>query len=87
MSVLAPDAGTTGVTALVVSEQGQVPRRGDQEFPQHSTEPGWVEHEPEEIWQAVLAATRTTLGGATSQDGRTSCGSTSWDDASASAVC
>ncbi len=61
MSVLALDVGTTGVTALVVSEQGQVLRRGQQEFLQHSTELGWVEHEPEEIWQAVLAATRTTL--------------------------
>lgn len=32
MSVLAPDIGTTGVTALVVSEQGQVLRRRDEQF-------------------------------------------------------
>ena len=63
MSVLALDVGTTGVTALVVSEQGAVLRRGYQEFPQHFPQPGWVEHEPEEIWQAVLAATRGALGG------------------------
>ena len=56
MSVLAIDGGTTGVTALVVSEDGRVLRRGYQEFPQHFPRPGWVEHEPEEIWQAVLAA-------------------------------
>jgi len=63
MSVLALDVGTTGVTALVVSEEGAVLRRGYQEFPQHFPQPGWVEHEPEEIWQAVLAATRGALGG------------------------
>ena len=58
MSVLALDVGTTGVTALVVSEDGAVLRRGYQEFPQHFPQAGWVEHEPEEIWQAVLAAAR-----------------------------
>ncbi len=62
MSVLAIDAGTTGDTALVVGEDGRVRSRGYQEFPQHFPQPGWVEHEPEEIWQAVLAATRTALG-------------------------
>jgi glycerol kinase len=66
MSVLALDVGTTGVTALVVSEEGKVLRRGYQEFPQHFPRPGWVEHEPEEIWQAVLAAARAALAGAPS---------------------
>ena len=64
MSVLALDVGTTGVTALVVSEDGSVLRRGYQEFPQHFPQPGWVEHEPEEIWQATLAAARTAIAGA-----------------------
>ena len=59
MSVLALDVGTTGVTALVVGEDGSVLARGYQEFPQHFPRPGWVEHEPEELWQAVLAATRS----------------------------
>ncbi len=61
MSVLAIDAGTTGVTALVVAEDGRVEARGYQEFPQHFPRPGWVEHEPEEIWVAVLAACRAAL--------------------------
>ena len=60
MSVLALDVGTTGVTALVVSEQGQVLRRGYQQSRSTPPNPA-VSHEPEEIWQAVLAATRTTL--------------------------
>ena len=62
MSVLALDVGTTGVTALIVGEDGSVLSRGYQEFPQHFPRPGWVEHEPEEIWQAVLAATRACGG-------------------------
>src|SRR6185437_2035620 len=56
MSVLAIDAGTTGVTALVVTEAGRVAARGYQEFPQHFPQLGWVEHLPEDIWQATLAA-------------------------------
>ncbi|MBG0829393.1 glycerol kinase GlpK [Planomonospora sp. ID67723] len=61
MSVLAIDAGTTGVTALVVTEDGRVDARGYREFSQHFPEPGWVEHVPEEIWQATLAACRAAL--------------------------
>ena len=61
MSVLAIDAGTTGVTALVVGADGSIAARGYQEFAQHFPRPGWVEHAPEEIWQATLEATRSAL--------------------------
>ncbi|WP_283133762.1 glycerol kinase GlpK [Rhizohabitans arisaemae] len=61
MSVLAIDAGTTGVTALVVTEHGRIDSRGYQEFTQHFPRPGWVEHGPEEIWQATLSACCTAL--------------------------
>jgi glycerol kinase len=61
VTVLAIDAGTTGVTALVVTPEGEIAARGYQEFPQHFPRPGWVEHEPEEIWQATLAACRHAL--------------------------
>ena len=61
MSVLAIDAGTTGVTAVVVSPQGDIVAKGYQEFAQHFPRPGWVEHAPEEIWQATLEATRAAL--------------------------
>ncbi len=63
VSVLAIDAGTTGVTALVVTPEGRIAARGYQEFAQHFPEPGWVEHSPEEIWQATLEATRVALQG------------------------
>jgi glycerol kinase len=61
VSVLAIDAGTTGVTSVVVTSQGRIAARGYQEFAQHFPRPGWVEHSPEEIWQATLEATRAAL--------------------------
>jgi len=61
MTVLAIDAGTTGVTAVVVSPTGDIVAKGYQEFSQHFPKPGWVEHSPEEIWQATLEATRDVL--------------------------
>jgi glycerol kinase len=61
VSVLAIDAGTTGVTAVVVDDAGRIVATGYQEFKQHFPQPGWVEHAPEEIWQATLEATRAVL--------------------------
>ncbi len=61
MSVLAIDAGTTGVTAVVVTPEGAIAAKGYQEFAQHFPRPGWVEHSPEEIWQATIEATRSAL--------------------------
>ncbi len=66
MSVLAIDAGTTGVTALVVTADGTVAGRGYQEFRQYFPEPGWVEHLPEDIWQAALSACGQALEAARS---------------------
>ncbi|CAN5130949.1 glycerol kinase GlpK [soil metagenome] len=61
MSILAIDAGTTGVTAVVVSDTGDIVARGYEEFRQHFPRPGWVEHAPEEIWQATLEAARDAV--------------------------
>jgi glycerol kinase len=63
MPVLAIDAGTTGVTALVVGEDGSVLSRGYREFAQLFPRPGWVEHEPDDIWTATVAACRQALAG------------------------
>jgi glycerol kinase len=51
--VLAIDAGTTGVRAVAVDAEGT--RRGlaYRELPQHFPRPGWVEHDPDDIWRAV----------------------------------
>jgi len=50
-AVLAIDQGTTGSTALVFSPEGEILGRAYSEFTQHYPQPGWVEHDPEEIWQ------------------------------------
>ena len=62
--VLAVDAGTTGVTVLLVTEEADVLARGYSEFAQHFPHPGWVEHAPEEIWAATLTATQAALDAA-----------------------
>ena len=62
--VLAVDAGTSGVTVLLVTDEADVLARGHAEFAQHFPRPGWVEHAPEEIWQATLTATRVALDAA-----------------------
>jgi glycerol kinase len=61
MSVLAIDAGTTGVTALIVTQDGRIAGRGYAEFSQYFPQPGWVEQLPEEIWQATLTACAQAL--------------------------
>ena len=61
MAILAIDAGTTGVTALIVDESCTILSRGYCEFPQHFPKPGWVEHSPDEIWAATLTAVRDAL--------------------------
>lgn len=52
--VLAIDQGTTGSTALVLSRDGEVLGRAYAELTQHYPQPGWVEHDPEEIWETSL---------------------------------
>ena len=62
--ILALDQGTTGSTALVLDEDGHVRGRGYHELPQHFPIPGWVEHDPEEIWATTLASARSALAAA-----------------------
>ena len=59
--ILAIDQGTTGTTALVVDRDGVARGRANVEFPQHFPKPGWVEHEPDEIWGSVLTAIEYAL--------------------------
>jgi len=53
--VIAIDAGTTGVRAFAVDESGRPTGYTYREFTQHFPQPGWVEHDAAEIWQAVQA--------------------------------
>ena len=52
--VLTIDQGTTGSTALVMDSRGRVTARAYREFTQYFPKPGWVEHDPEEIWEVSL---------------------------------
>ena len=59
--LLAIDQGTTSSRAMLFDEQCQPVSVAQQEFTQHFPRDGWVEHDPEEIWQSVLAVVREAL--------------------------
>ena len=61
-SVLAIDQGTTSSRAIRFDLDGAGLRESQREFTQHYPQPGWVEHDPEEIWRTTLAVTRDALG-------------------------
>ena len=56
--ILSIDQGTTGTTALLVGHDLAVHGKQTADFPQHYPRPGWVEHDPEEIWHSVRRAVR-----------------------------
>ena len=60
-SILALDQGTTGSTALVVRDDGAIVGRGYREFTQYFPQPGWVEHDPEEIFRVSVEAMREAI--------------------------
>lgn len=59
--ILAIDQGTTGTTVLLVDKNGQIVSSGYNEITQYYPMPGWVEHDPEEIWQKTLLAVSIAL--------------------------
>jgi glycerol kinase len=59
--VLALDQGTTSSRALLFDQEGAVLAVSQQEFAQHYPQPGWVEHDPEEIWFTQLSTARDAL--------------------------
>jgi glycerol kinase len=59
--ILALDQGTTSSRAIVFDRAGQVVKMVQQEFPQLYPQPGWVEHDPESIWQSQLQVARDVL--------------------------
>ncbi len=62
--IVSIDQGTTGTTVLVLDTRATVLGRGYREITQHYPQPGWVEHDPEEIWESVLIAARAALDSA-----------------------
>src|ERR1700687_364066 len=59
--VLAIDQGTTNTRALVFDAQGRVVAASSQELTQSYPFPGWVEHDPEEIWRSVTSVVKASL--------------------------
>lgn len=63
-NILAIDQGTTSTRAILFDGEGGVRARAQIELSQHHPQPGWVEHDPEEIWQSVLATCRDVIAAA-----------------------
>jgi glycerol kinase len=59
--ILAIDQGTTSSRAIVFDGSMRIAGVGQQEFTQHFPDSGWVEHDPMEIWQSVVATARTAI--------------------------
>ena len=68
--VLAIDQGTTSSRAILFDSEYRVAAVGQQEFQQHFPHSGWVEHDPEDIWESTLATCRMAMeqAGATAAD-------------------
>jgi glycerol kinase len=62
--ILAIDQGTTGTTCLVFDGEGAIAGRGYSEFEQFFPQPGWVEHDAHEIWEATRRVARGALADA-----------------------
>ena len=59
--ILAVDQGTTGSAAFIFDHDGRVVATADREITQHYPEPGWVSHDPEELFQSTLAVSREAM--------------------------
>lgn len=59
--IMAIDQGTTGTTVLIVDEKGDIISRSYGEITQIYPRPGWVEHDPEEIWAVSCRAAKEAL--------------------------
>ena len=59
--VLSLDEGTTSARAIIFNEKAEIVGVGQHEFRQIYPQPGWVEHDPEDIWNAQLASINDAL--------------------------
>ncbi|NHK26461.1 glycerol kinase GlpK [Parvularcula flava] len=66
--ILAIDQGTTSSRAILFDGEGTIRGLAQREFTQHYPEAGWVEHDPEEIWETVVAVCREVLEKAEADD-------------------
>ena len=59
--ILALDQGTTSSRAILFDHAGTPVAMAQKEFKQYFPQPGWVEHDPEEIWQSQLSVAQEVL--------------------------
>jgi glycerol kinase len=59
--VLAIDSGTTSTKSVIVDPEGRICASATRDIAQYYPQPGWVEHDPEEIWDSVLTTMRSAL--------------------------
>src|SRR5947209_7396740 len=59
--ILALDQGTTSSRAIIFSHDGRDVTKLNQEFQQHYPRPGWVEHDPEDIWSTQLSVAQQVM--------------------------
>ena len=59
--ILALDQGTTSSRAIVFDEAGATVALAQHEFPQHFPQPGWVEHDPRDLWESQILAAREAI--------------------------
>lgn len=59
--ILALDQGTTSTRAIIFDDAARRVASAQREFPQHFPQDGWVEHDPEEIWQSVVTVIEAAL--------------------------
>src|SRR5271155_4687921 len=67
--ILAIDQGTTGTRCIVFDDQAEPIGSAYREFAQIFPQPGWVEHDPREIWESTQAVTGEALVGAGGREG------------------
>ncbi|MBM3116224.1 glycerol kinase GlpK [Jeongeupia naejangsanensis] len=59
--LMALDQGTSSSRAVIFNERGEIVASAQREFTQHFPQPGWVEHNPQEIWQSQLQTCREAI--------------------------
>jgi glycerol kinase len=59
--ILSIDQGTTGTTVSILNHAGILVAKHNQEFPQIFPKPGWVEHNPEDIWKSTITSIKKCL--------------------------
>ena len=69
--LLALDQGTSSSRSIVFDDHGQIVAMAQREFRQIYPQPGWVEHDPMELWQTQLATAREALAQAQQRAGVT----------------